>query len=922
MNAETSGPLLLSSPSSAANSDAFNRRMYARPRRSDQVWTRLFWKEWRCSAMVLWVMLILIVVGFGWTAIMEAITDRDHSYGYFMTWVLAPFLAALGLPARLMGMENEDRTFDWLRTLPVSSTVVMTVKLLVAFLIWGLVLVSVSLLAWISLEAQLGHSMRIEGITIAGITVFSFALLIVGMISCLLVRTTVYALLLTIPLLLLVLFAFQVLGALLVGTTQLGFLRVLRGSEGPLIVATLIAGFASLVALIYWLGHRRLTGASEERPVARALEPSPYQSPSYYPTGRVSAWRSLLWQQRKQTSLGVGLCMLVAGFCLLIAFFSRMAGAWDAEPVTFVVSCLVLCYLGVLSFHNDSKKEQIGFLAHHGLLSMTIWWTRLLPTLIPAAVLGGLWIILIFQSSVPGEPVLAPGQMAFWILTPMCAAYFLGVACVQCCHRPSLAFFLAPILTIGWLLPFSSLMATYYWAYLGLVVIAVSVLVFATYRITRFWMNGTHEGVLWRVVAYAMLAWLLVAGGLFTHRYATMPTDRIAELESEIVLLDREFIQPVQDTIPREPVELMVPVRDPASFGFASYSGNAVNWRDEDPSSIEVNDLLDVLHAELDDSTRIGAFISPGMLRNLIHSDPTWLYTLPSYTEVDVKAFRDRDDEIQSLAIEVALHWCTHLREDIVNRHDSRDTSWQAKTLFGFVESLEGVVTDTISAAIERQEALERFDEPSTADADDATESYELLLDSEAGLDANSMLAMGPGMTGAGIMGTGMSQEPGLTVPDAKPLSRDQALKLVEAFPSNDVRKASRLVALIAHWREYTENQMIFGRVGREPAMSLWIEQERQEREVAIATLYHLQKIAERSAGWQVTESETLKSLWIEAINYDGSGSVANSLVLPNRPINMSELQRLDARYLWIDGLSFPSDELLQQLRDAASQRE
>ncbi|MEM9366303.1 MAG: ABC transporter permease [Planctomycetota bacterium] len=910
MNAEITRPLLLSSPSSAANRDAFNRRLHARPRRIGPIWTRLFWKEWRCSAAVLWVMLILIVVGFAWTATMESITDRNHEYGYFMTWVLAPFLAALGLPARLMGMENEDRTFDWLRTLPVSSHLVVTVKLCVAVFVWGLLFATASLFTWIAMKSQMGLALQREGIAVLAIGASSFSLLLVGLIACLLVRTTVYALLLTIPLLLGAMTVWQMLRLMIFWALRSGYSAGLRGDDGfsAFVASTICMGTG--VALVYWLGHRRLTGASEERPVVRALEPSPYQSPSYVPVGRISAWRALLWQQRKQTRTGVSLCLMVAGLCLLFAFATRNTGGLSPEPVSFIVTCLVLCYLGVLSFHNDSKQEQIGFLAHHGLSSFVVWWTRLLPTLIPALLILVLWDRLVYGERFLGDSLLSPPGPAT-LNAAQCGSFLLGVACVQCCQRPSLAFFLAPILTLGWLVPATSLLVTYYAGYLHLVILTIPILLFATYRVTRYWMNGGHAGVLWRVCGYAMLAWLVVTGSLFAHRYATMPPDRIADLESAIKRFERPLAGPGIATSRQQPAKLLFAIRDPGSsvgYGYQDYSGNAINWRKEDPREIEVDDLVAVLRAELDDSTALGKHITPGMLGNLIRADYGWLLSWSSQVKVDPATFAERNDEIQPLAIEVALHWSARLREDIVRSHDSHDHSWQTRCLFGFIEPLEGQVVGVL---------LEAFRDDVRSSASTIDQSVSEIEATMRGreLDPDMLTYFDSEMMGYDLV-----------VPTPHPMSQETLLRLVEKLPSDALTLASRRRAFIANWREHAAKGTVFGIHNREPALRLQLEQTRQKREVAIATLESLNQLKPGSAPWSRGQQEALQSRWFATMNHDGSNTNKDALNAMHRSSDLRTfLSVLDGRqngprYRWLMAIIFPHDEVRQSLLQQVEQ--
>ena len=97
----------------------------------------LWWKEIRLITPLLLMLIAIAVVTLFLPALIDAGTQRYLNVAE-LALLLFPILFAAGAGAVLVGQEREQRTMDWLATLPVSPHQLIAGKFLVAF--GGLVL--------------------------------------------------------------------------------------------------------------------------------------------------------------------------------------------------------------------------------------------------------------------------------------------------------------------------------------------------------------------------------------------------------------------------------------------------------------------------------------------------------------------------------------------------------------------------------------------------------------------------------------------------------------------------------------------------------------------------------------------------------------------------------------------------------------
>lgn len=519
----------------ATSLDAFAYPAVSRPRSAFQ---HLVWKDFR----MLQPLLLAGVIGTAalfFLAVLRAAIDpaSDPSLTTLsVLWVLLPNLVALGIPPISLGTENEERTLDWLRTLPVTWSQVLLSKLLVGFAAWALaVLIATAcfVLSWVVLRGEWdwGEIGRISGSeSIFELTVYGVGLLICGWIAALIVRNPVGSVMLVIPLIvgLTLLWNYSIAG--LVSTPfhhGVTFLEATAGQRVAILCFAVVC-LVALGAMIAGLARHRLAGASDHRWQAPAVASASAWQPSVVQVAwhtKPRPFRALLWQQVRQTRLVIGAACSFALFSLL--------SIWTDGNHGFHALLVVLGWpaahlmLGVAAFHGDRRGTRQGFFADRGWSPNLIWVTRLIPN-----AMTSLFLILVFPfvSGLDLYLGMHYGTGTLWQAfgfngVVQTLLFLIGVLTGQWGRRPSLAFFGAPVVALLWMLPAFGLLA-FYGGYTSLLWLAAGVLLFATRRLTPFVMEGVSSAAVWgRGLAYCLLALGVMCLCLFVHRWWTTPPE-------------------------------------------------------------------------------------------------------------------------------------------------------------------------------------------------------------------------------------------------------------------------------------------------------------------------------------------------------------------------------------------------------------
>lgn len=519
----------------ATSLDAFAYPAVSRPRSAFQ---HLVWKDFR----MLQPLLLAGVIGTAalfFLAVLRAAIDpaSDPSLTTLsVLWVLLPNLVALGIPPISLGTENEERTLDWLRTLPVTWSQVLLSKLLVGFAAWALaVLIATAcfVLSWVVLRGEWdwGEIGRISGSeSIFELMVYGVGLLICGWIAALIVRNPVGSVMLVIPLIvgLTLLWNYSIAG--LVSTPfhhGVTFLEATAGQRVAILCFAVVC-LVALGAMIAGLARHRLAGASDHRWQAPAVASASAWQPSVVQVAwhtKPRPFRALLWQQVRQTRLVIGAACSFALFSLL--------SIWTDGNHGFHALLVVLGWpaahlmLGVAAFHGDRRGTRQGFFADRGWSPNLIWVTRLIPN-----AMTSLFLILVFPfvSGLDLYLGMHYGTGTLWQAfgfngVVQTLLFLIGVLTGQWGRRPSLAFFGAPVVALLWMLPAFGLLA-FYGGYTSLLWLAAGVLLFATRRLTPFVMEGVSSAAVWgRGLAYCLLALGVMCLCLFVHRWWTTPPE-------------------------------------------------------------------------------------------------------------------------------------------------------------------------------------------------------------------------------------------------------------------------------------------------------------------------------------------------------------------------------------------------------------
>ncbi|MEM8670249.1 MAG: hypothetical protein AAGG48_22175 [Planctomycetota bacterium] len=580
----------------------------------------LFWKDTNAVRPLLLAILVGIIALFAIFFTASAwLGAGEVTTAYASFWILMPNLVALGAPAILIGTEEENGTLGWLRTLPVHWTAIAHSKFLVAlFSVLVAWMVSSIAMAFASSTFAVAATPMVQDWTSpAGITyllTFSLLLLLSGMITAYSFRSPVSGLIAVVPLIgiiaMLVDFGYR---ALLDQSTYKPDMRSVSGNELVVLIIGGLAACAALWAIHLLIAKRRLTAPDKSGSVRELLDqqsPSAYRPPRFLATLQPNKWRALMWQNFRQT--GWFICVL-AGICLVMLLLDGNTGRqwYYLSEFTPLIIGLCVSWIGGVTFYGDNVRRRVQFFADRGIPATRIWLTRMF---LPLSVC----LLLIWVCAYTSPQRLGAGTAAVVIVM----AFAFGQLVGQWVRRPMLTFMAAPAYTII----FSMLLFIFFQAYTqyqSLVLLALPVLLFASWRLTSRWINqSVGFGYHWRVIAYSALAIGLPILGVISLRVLTAPS------------LDKAWRNQMASQVPSSAAsgELVI---SPLAF---SPIGTSSEFE-----SLPTEELLEQLNKELESKT-IGSHIAMDEIKTLIGDE----------SEVSLKS------------IEVLLKWSQQIREGCV----------------------------------------------------------------------------------------------------------------------------------------------------------------------------------------------------------------------------------------------------------------
>jgi hypothetical protein len=164
-------------------------------------------------------------------------------------------------------------------------------------------------------------------------------------------------------------------------------------------------------------------------------------------------------------------------------------------------------WLGAIVFYGDNVHRRCAFFADRGISPTRIWWTRIAPPAAACLVLLAL-IGLIALAAYSNHRERLYWE-SFQSVALMIVLFAFGQLVSQWADRPLLAFLAAPAYAFISLTPVFYLMHRFD-ANFAVILLTVPVLLFATWQMTRHWLDGEIQTTYTaRVLGYTALAVLM-----------------------------------------------------------------------------------------------------------------------------------------------------------------------------------------------------------------------------------------------------------------------------------------------------------------------------------------------------------------------------------------------------------------------------
>ena len=483
---------------------------------------RLMWKDIQTIKPLLLAATGTILVGnllvflFWHQGEMHADTYVGFTY---TLWFLLPAFTALGVPAMIVGTEEETGTGNWLRTLPVPWQTIARAKLWVAagaalltFAIASAVLALVSL-GWPEIwPARVAGIFRVQGFLIFAF--YGTLLLLLGFACSYLIRSPLVSLLALLPV-----YFLSVYGV----TILVYFFRA--AIWGPKLIAIGVGVLLVAWVLQQLLARRRFLlpiHSFVPRAITTLSEANEYR-PSRLPVRtQPSQIVSLLWQQLRQTGL---LSIVLVGVSAFLAFsYALTYAAADRYYPTGILPLapgfivLSASWLGAIVFYGDNVHRRCEFFADRGISPTRIWWTRLAPPAAACLILVALIAVVALAAYTNNRERLF--AETFHSVALIIVLFAFGQLVSQWTDRPLLAFLAAPAYAFVSLTPVIYLMQRFHVDF-AVILLTVPVLLFATWQMTRYWLDGEIQTAYTaRVLGYTALAvlmpclWIAFAGSI------------------------------------------------------------------------------------------------------------------------------------------------------------------------------------------------------------------------------------------------------------------------------------------------------------------------------------------------------------------------------------------------------------------------
>ena len=635
---------------------------------NSSVMQKMLWKD----AKALWPLVQAIlfgIVAFNLLGLLASkVMHTPDTYQIYMAfWMLMPNLVAIGAPALLVGGEEESGTFAWLRTLPVTWQRIVDSKFIVSIIaVLGTWLVS-SIIAFALCYSSTGGMRSVSGSHldaaellldaaellsfggIAHVVFMSLTLLATGFAIAYLIRSPITALIVLVPVMAIFYQVTSMLGQRFLSGSwyQHRSFGTINASPSRWVILVLgaIVWLVGLWLVQRLLGKRRLTSAGRSRkPIEKKSPKLAYRPPTGVGLQTPSTTFALLWQQGRQIGIAV---TAMTGASVLFLLLQLSVTRSDVSEVVREFGPLIVglsaIWIGALVFYGDSVRRQCAYFADRGISPTQVWWTRMLIPGLCCLILTG---IAAFADAMPRSRSLFP-----WFVIPVLFGF--GQLISQWVSRPILSFFAAPVYA-GACCFYYGVFFDRYQGYGWTTCLLLPVLLFATWRLTRRWVDGRMDsGFHLRAVGYTAIAVAVPICVVVGYRIATTPKQdshwrkQATAAASEIDCKQGEVI---------------------GFYGYGSWHRNPVH--SIEPVGYPV--FLQSLQDELNAVDSVGDFVSAQELRSIQHQRFTHAVNSVMLTR------------IRYLGVEVMLKWAA------VGRQEAAQGRLGLHTLEGYVEGLEG----------------------------------------------------------------------------------------------------------------------------------------------------------------------------------------------------------------------------------------
>ena len=636
----------------------------------------LLWKDAMTARALLLAVLIGILGAAVCLVLVSPLMNEGDAASVFVSfWILMPNLFAIGVPAILVGNEEERGTLLWLRTLPVRWQSIADAKLLVALgglvTCWlgsSLVLISGGMLVTDKFSPFAEEMISLEGVLY--LACFSVMLMLLGFVTAYLFRSPVAGLLAVVPLIGGVTYLFEILTRWIL-TGQINYGGALTDptfSEQLALGVATLGGMIFVASLQRMLARRRLNrmvGRSWSKRLNSSSTGVAYKPPVAVIAPRASTAKVLVWQQIRQCwHLGLLILLTSVSYMLLSYGFRRDRWNWSANAWESLIPLflgLAAIWLGVLVFYGDNFKNRRSYFADRGFTVNVIWWTRLsAPFFMLVALIVFLLVLHPDTDTLLRVDLHSTGLSLAGAIIELVTCFAFGQLVCQWIRRPALAFFAGPafaVIPAIILMLFASMYPNYAWW----IMISALVMLFGSWQLTGAWIENPHRDgndaggirrcIQWlkkpevRAVSYVLLAILCPLVIVASLRVSTTPVLR-AQWRQRLLAAP----VPEPKTYPNgRPIYRNLHAEKYSTYAFADKSERSADQLGAD----ERNECLKLLREELA-SDEIGSRVS--------REDIQWLLELntPMLTGGE-----NLDSDLRLLATEVLLDWSNRIRQQV-----------------------------------------------------------------------------------------------------------------------------------------------------------------------------------------------------------------------------------------------------------------